>query len=364
MRAVAVTPAARRVEVRDVPEPRPQSPSDVVLKMIRAGVCGTDREICRFDYGTPPAGGDYLVIGHESLAEVAEAGPGARDWKRGDLAVLIVRRPCDDPACDACRAGRQDFCVTGNYVERGIKGAHGFMAETVVDDARWLVRVPVFVFVREPAPKRHHHGSSVGAALRESAALFAMPQTLGIVALAAVTYASFITLRGLWLGPLLIERYGFSLLQSGNVALAVSVTSLLGPPVFGRLDPMGAARRPRIVGFSLFIASAFAFLAFVHDPLTGVAATLVIGFMTGFIVWQYADVRAAYPEALTGRAMAVFTMAMFLGVALVQWLTGVVATLAHSAGIDPYTAVLLATALLVATGTLAFRLLPAPRTGR
>ncbi len=237
----------------------------------------------------------------------------------------------------------------------------GFLVLAAGSAAAWLV---IFAFVREPAPTRQHHGSSVGAALRQSAALFAMPQTLGIVALAAVTYASFITLRGLWLGPLLIERYGFSLLQSGNVALAVSVTSLLGPPVFGRLDTMGAARRPRIVGFSLFMASAFAFLAFVHDPLAGVAATLVIGFMTGFIVWQYADVRAAYPEALTGRAMAVFTMAMFLGVALVQWLTGVVATVADSAGIDPYTAVLLATAVLVAMGTLVFRLLPAPPAAR
>lgn len=142
MKAVVVTPAARRVEVREVPEPRALHPTDVVLRMIRAGVCGTDREICRFDYGTPPAGEERLVIGHESLAEVATAGPGASDWKPGDLAVLIVRRPCDDPACDACRAGRQDFCVTGDYVERGIKGAHGFMAERIVDDARWLVRVP------------------------------------------------------------------------------------------------------------------------------------------------------------------------------------------------------------------------------
>jgi predicted MFS family arabinose efflux permease len=234
----------------------------------------------------------------------------------------------------------------------------GFLVLAAGSAVAWLV---IFAFVHEPAPARRHHGSSVGAALRESAALLAMPQTLGIVALAAVTYASFITLRGLWLGPLLIERYGFSLLQSGNVALAVSITSLLGPPVFGRLDTMGAARRPRIVGFSLAMAGAFALLAFVHAPAAGVAATLVIGFMTGFIVWQYADVRAAYPEALTGRAMAVFTMAMFLGVALVQWLTGVAATLAHAAGIDPYTAVLLATATLVAMGTLAFRLLPAPR---
>ena len=233
----------------------------------------------------------------------------------------------------------------------------GFLVLAAGSTLAWLV---IFAFVREPAPVRHHASSSVTAALRESATLIAMPQTLGIVALAAVTYASFITLRGLWLGPMLLERYGFSLVQSGNVALAVSVASLLGPPLFGRMDIAGTARRPRIVRFSFLMAAAFAFLAFVHDPLTGIAATLLIGFMTGFIVWQYADVRAAYPEALTGRALAVFTMAMFLGVALVQWLTGVAATLAHSAGRDPYTAVLLATAALVAMGTLAFRLLPAP----
>jgi hypothetical protein len=55
-----------------------------------------------------------------------------------------------------------------------------------------------------------------------------------------VCYASFITLRGLWLGPMLIERHGFSLVQSGNVAVVVSAVSLIGPALFGRFDPGGA----------------------------------------------------------------------------------------------------------------------------
>jgi threonine dehydrogenase-like Zn-dependent dehydrogenase len=142
VKAIAVTPATRRVEQREIPAPQAQSPADVTLRMLRVGVCGTDREICAFAYGTPPAGSDYLVIGHESLAEVAAVGAAVSGWKPGDLAVPIVRRPCARPECDACRAGRQDFCVTGEYVERGIRGAHGFMTETVVEDARWLVRVP------------------------------------------------------------------------------------------------------------------------------------------------------------------------------------------------------------------------------
>jgi predicted MFS family arabinose efflux permease len=226
-----------------------------------------------------------------------------------------------------------------------------------------LAWVAIYALVREAPPLRKPDEDNVLAAARKFVALFAMPHTLGIVALGAVTYASFITLRGLWLGPLLIERYGFSLLQSGNVALAVSVVSLVGPPVFGKLDPHASTRRRWISAFTLVMAGVFALLAFVRDPWVGVAGSLLIGFLTGFVVWQYADVRRAYPEALTGRAMAVFTMAMFLGVALMQWVTGVVASIAHARHADPYTAVLSATAALLATGALAFALLPAPRPG-
>lgn len=232
----------------------------------------------------------------------------------------------------------------------------GFLVLAVGSVLAWLV---IFALVREPAPPRTHAGAAVVPALRDAAALLAMPHTLGIVALAAVTYASFIALRGLWLGPLLVERYGFTLLQSGNVALAVSVTSLLGPPLFGRFDAPPRARRQRILAFSLALAGLFALLA-VAGVKAAVAIALAIGFLTGFIVWQYADVRTAYPEALTGRAMAVFTMAMFLGVALVQWLTGVVANVARAAQADAYAAVLLAISALLVVGALGFRLLPQP----
>ena len=78
--------------------------------------------------------------------------------------------------------------------------------------------------------------------------------------------------------------------------------------------------------------------------------------MVGFVV----DLRTAYPAALTGRAMAVFTMSMFLGVAAMQWLTGVIASAATAAGIEPFTAVLASMAGLLAMGVLGFVLLPAP----
>ena len=81
-------------------------------------------------------------------------------------------------------------------------------------------------------------------------------------------------------------------------------------------------------------------------------------FLGGYMVLQYADVRQSYPSEQTGRAMAVFTMAMFLGIALMQWCTGVVANRAQALGMDIYNAVLLAVSLCLIAGSLAFQWLP------
>jgi threonine dehydrogenase-like Zn-dependent dehydrogenase len=142
MRAIAVFPKTKEIKLIDHPAPTLSSPTDVMLRMLEVGVCGTDKEICAFEYGTPPPGSDYLVIGHESLCEVVEVGPGVTRAKKGDLVVMMVRRPCPHKECLACQEGRQDFCYTGDFTERGIKERHGFMTETVVDDEKYMNVVP------------------------------------------------------------------------------------------------------------------------------------------------------------------------------------------------------------------------------
>ncbi|MGH9592962.1 MAG: glucose 1-dehydrogenase [Bryobacteraceae bacterium] len=142
MKAVAVFPAERRFEVIDHPEPHIDSPTQVKLRMLDVGICGTDKEIVAFEYGTPPQGSPYLILGHESLGEVVEVGPQVSGIKSGDLAVPTVRRPCGLPGCVACEAERQDFCYTGKFTERGINRRHGFMAEYVVEEARYVNPVP------------------------------------------------------------------------------------------------------------------------------------------------------------------------------------------------------------------------------
>jgi len=142
MKALGVFPRERAVRVVEHDPPHPSSPADVRLRVLEVGVCGTDREICRFEFGTPPAGSDHLILGHECLAEVVEVGPAVTQLARGDLVVPVVRRPCPHAACEPCRDGRQDLCTTGDFVEHGIKERHGFLAEEVVEDARHLHRVP------------------------------------------------------------------------------------------------------------------------------------------------------------------------------------------------------------------------------
>jgi len=142
MRAVGVIPGEREVRLIEHQAPQIASANEVKIRSLEVGVCGTDREICTFVYGSPPEGFDYLVLGHESLGQVVEVGSGVSRFQPGDLVVPSVRRPCQHASCLACRTDRQDFCYTGDFTERGIKMTHGFMTEFYVDEQKYLTRVP------------------------------------------------------------------------------------------------------------------------------------------------------------------------------------------------------------------------------
>jgi threonine dehydrogenase-like Zn-dependent dehydrogenase len=142
MRAVAVFPEQRDIRVVDVTEPSPPTGHEVLLHVLEVGICGTDREIAAFEYGDPPTGSDHLILGHEAVAEVLQIGEEVTTVGVGDLVVPTVRRPCTDSRCRACRAGRQDFCTTGEFTERGIRRAHGYLTELVIEDEHNLIEVP------------------------------------------------------------------------------------------------------------------------------------------------------------------------------------------------------------------------------
>lgn len=195
-------------------------------------------------------------------------------------------------------------------------------------------------------------------AIREFGVLLTMPHSWGILSLGLVVYASFLTLRGLWLGPLLMERHGWSLVASGNLALVVSVVSLITPGLFGRLDPGPVRRRHWLVATTLAMAALFAALGLLHSTWLNVVLIFVIVIFSGCSVLQYANARAAYPPQATGRALALLTMAMFLGAGLMQWLTGLLTAWATQYGFDPFAAVMLGIAAMLGLGAAGFHATP------
>ena len=269
----------------------------------------------------------------------------------------------------AMGVGGLGMLFTGTPLAWLVQQSSWRMGFAVLAGAAALAWLLIFWKVHEPAQpvggNQDAHGTpppreSIGAAVRGFGALFLLPHTAGIMLLALMTYASFLTLRGLWLGPLLIERHGYSLVASGNVAMLSSLVSLFTPALFGRLDPGPGRRRRWITGFTVLLAALFGAVGLLHAEWLDVGGSIAVGLLSGYMVLQYADVRSSYPAAMTGRAMAVFTMALFLGVALMQWVTGLAASLAAGRGADPYVAVMLTIAGMLAAGALAFRLLPAP----
>jgi len=137
MKAGAVTPgqkgSARLVEMAVPSIER----GEVFVKMLEVGIDGTDMEINRGQYGEPPAGHDFLVLGHEALGEIEN--PGIADFSKGELVVPLVRRP---DSCVNCCSGQSDMCTEGNYRECGIRGIHGFLREYLAEEPQFLVRVP------------------------------------------------------------------------------------------------------------------------------------------------------------------------------------------------------------------------------
>ena len=139
MRAITVQPGVpNSARLDDVSEPA-ESEGALLLRALALGVCGTDREIIRAEYGAAPPGAERLILGHESLG-VVESAPTGSGFKPGDHVVGIVRRP-DPVPCNCCAAGEWDMCRNGQYTERGIKERNGYGSERFRLEPEFAVKV-------------------------------------------------------------------------------------------------------------------------------------------------------------------------------------------------------------------------------
>jgi len=139
MRAATVKPGdINSAAVSERPDPTPTN-GELTVEGLLVGVCGTDVEIAVHGYGWIPPGADNLILFHESLGRVRTAPPNS-GYEAGDLIVGVVRRPDPDP-CPACAAGRWDFCLNGNYTERGIKERDGYGSTTWTIEPNFAIKL-------------------------------------------------------------------------------------------------------------------------------------------------------------------------------------------------------------------------------
>src|SRR5437867_4048809 len=143
MKAIAVFPGkSNSVHLAELPKP---SVNDipggrgVLVKVLRVGVDGTDKEINAAEYGAAPEGYDFLVTGHESFGQVEAVGPNVTELRPGDYVVATVRRP-GSSIYD--KIGTYDMTTDDTYYERGINLRHGYLAEYYVDDPEYIVKIP------------------------------------------------------------------------------------------------------------------------------------------------------------------------------------------------------------------------------
>jgi len=143
MKAIAVRPGTpgsvhlaelARPSLDEVPNGR-----GVLVKVLRVGVDGTDKEINAAEYGAAPAGYKFLVLGHESFGRVEAVGVNVTELQPGDHVVATVRRP-GTSIYD--HIGTPDMTTDNTYNERGISLRHGYLTEFYVDDAEFIVKVP------------------------------------------------------------------------------------------------------------------------------------------------------------------------------------------------------------------------------
>ncbi len=115
-----------KARVAEVPRPVP-GPGEVLIKVDRCGICGTDVHIFRGEYL-----GSYPVTpGHEFAGEVVALGPGVASFVLGDRVAVEPNISCD--ACPACLSNRQNFCEHWQAVGVTLPGG---MAEFVLAPAK------------------------------------------------------------------------------------------------------------------------------------------------------------------------------------------------------------------------------------
>ncbi|PYI57812.1 MAG: glutathione-dependent formaldehyde dehydrogenase, partial [Verrucomicrobia bacterium] len=106
-----------KVEVNDVDDPRIEDAEDIILRVTATAICGSDLHIYN---GFIPQKND-MVLGHEFMGVIEEAGSGVKDLKKGDRVVIPFPIACGH--CFFCQDGLPGHCENSNPEKYGPEGS-------------------------------------------------------------------------------------------------------------------------------------------------------------------------------------------------------------------------------------------------
>jgi MFS family permease len=224
------------------------------------------------------------------------------------------------------------------------------------------VAVALAVFALVPhQPAEHKDESSPLSQMIEVLRLGLSRPLRGLIALAMVSLATSLVLRGLWGGPWLMEIKGLSRVEAGNQLGAFTLAMIAGPLLMGMIDRKVGRRRDLVAGTHAAAAVLVALMALgaphyavawlfgvpVMPPQYDLALFVLIGLAISAQPLLFGMCRQLVDAQTAGKALAAVNLACFLGTALMQSITGAVAAFAGLPAVLLFMAVALIVGVLI-----------------
>ncbi len=150
MKAIFKEHEGEGMEMKEVPEPTNPGPDEVIVKVKRVSICGTDVHIYNWDEWAASRIKPPIIVGHEFAGEIVEKGEAVQGLEVGDYVAAESHIYCGH--CYQCRTGRAHVCQNLKILGVDVDGA---FAEYIKIPARILWRVspeidPNYASVMEP----------------------------------------------------------------------------------------------------------------------------------------------------------------------------------------------------------------------
>ncbi|MBM3573094.1 MAG: MFS transporter, partial [Alphaproteobacteria bacterium] len=209
-----------------------------------------------------------------------------------------------------------------------LAAAIGWRASFVVAGAvTAALALVVLAIVRDAPPGHGCHDrkrESLGEALVGLAEVLRNPLMPYLFFIQLFVYSSMMTVMGLWGGPYLNDVHGLAPGPRGLVLLAMGAGVLIGNLCYGPADRHFDTRKGVVMAGGVATVGLFATLALVPDLALWQAAGLLVGIcaVSSFMSTLHAHGRAIFPDRLVGRGMTLLNMAVVLGTAIAQTVSG------------------------------------------